>query len=96
MEQTNRKRKYRKYSSEFKSRALEKLENGEKALSISQQLGISTSLLYHWRKQSRVSPLREEEGHLSSQLQAKEKEIKELKKDVEVLKKALLLFSQSD
>lgn len=96
MDEKKRKRKYRKYSSEFKARALEKLENGEKALEISQQLGISTSLLYHWRKQSLLSPSREENNALGVQLQAKDKQIKELKKDVEVLKKALLLFSQSD
>ena len=76
MDEKKRKRKYRKYSSEFKARALEKLENGEKALEISQQLGISTSLLYHWRKQSLLSSSRDENNALGVQRQAKDKQIK--------------------
>jgi len=85
----------RHYDAEFKSNALQMLENGRSVKSLSQALGIKESLLYNWkskaRKQKNAPEKREE-----NEVKALRKELKEVKEERDILKKALSIFSRQN
>ena len=41
----------KEYSEDFKRRVINRYENGESILSLSQELGVSQSTIYHWRRE---------------------------------------------
>jgi len=86
-------RQYRIYDEEFKKNALSLLKAGRSAFSVAESLGISTSLLYRWKKTA--------SDQASSSVKTQNEEIKNLRKKLaeveeerDILKKALSIFSR--
>jgi transposase len=89
------KRKYRRYSEDFKEEAVRLSLNSEKSVEqVAAELGISHKNLFNWRSKYRKrqeSPGSEADKQRIKQL---EKEVKELRLEREILKKAAAIFSQ--
>lgn len=88
----------KKYTQEFKLRAVKMLENrGEKTIEeIAGELGISENMLYEWRKQHKntADAVFLKKDPLLNELERLRKENEDLKLDKEILKKALAIFSR--
>ena len=90
------KRSYKQYTKEFKEEAvLLVLEQGYSVPKAAESLGVSPNLLYKWKeayeqKQSGKS-LSEDE---KSELKRLRKEVKELRMEKEILKKASAFFAK--
>ena len=87
------KRAYRRYDANFKAEALKQLERGTSVSELSESLGIKPSLLHNWKSQAKqpaaVLEQAQEVKRLTKELKAREQEI-------DILKKALRIFSQAD
>jgi len=84
------KRGYRKYDESFKEEALNQLSQGRSVRSLSESLGVGEALLYRWRSKGK----RTGTGN-SEEFRQMKKDLRRLKEDNEILKKALTIFSQS-
>jgi transposase len=93
---TNKQTK-RHYDSAFKESVLSMLKNGQSVSEVSKSLGIGESLIYKWRGDS-LSPsesvLNSIESALVSENADLRKQVKQLEQERDILKKALLIFSQ--
>ena len=67
------------------------MSQGKSVKELSEKLGISEGVLYRWRSANKSN-----QSKLSSELKRLRKQVKDLEKDNEVLKKALRIFSQSE
>ena len=92
---------YTSYTKEFKLEALRLLEeSGRPATEIAQQLGIRRNQLYKWKEQmmtkgdvpsaKRGRPKKEDQSELSKVKQ----ELKKLREENEILKKAAIFFAK--
>ena len=84
----------RKYDDEFKRQAVKKVFDGQTVSSVSRELGINESLIHKWKRaalnngdDSRSGVEVRREGELK-------KRIRELEMEVEILKKATLIFGR--
>ncbi len=84
----------RKYDDEFKRQAVKKVFDGQTVSSVSRELGINESLIHKWKRaaldngdDSRSGVEVRREGELK-------KRIRELEMEVEILKKAALIFGR--
>ncbi len=90
------KRAYKQYTKEFKEEAVALvLEQGYSVAQAADSLGIKTSLLYKWKEKIEV----EKEGQDMSDNEREElkrlrKEVKELRMEKEILKKASAFFAK--
>lgn len=91
-QQKPNKRKYRKYDAAFKADAVSQLKTGRSAKELSQLLGVSESLLYKWKKESRGGRNREQ----SEEIKRLRRKLKDVEEENVILKKALRIFSRSD
>jgi transposase len=84
----------RKYDDEFKRQAVNKVFDGQSVASVSRELGVAESLLHKWKKtflQNGNGSHSAAEVHENLTLK---KRIKELEMEVEILKKATLIFGR--
>jgi len=89
-QEKTKKRSYRKYDESFKMEAVNQMKTGRSVRELATRLGVGEALLYRWKAQS------EGKGSTSSdEIKLLKKEIKSLKEDNDILKKALSIFSQS-
>ncbi len=84
----------RGYSDELKQEAVQMLLDGHSATSVASNLGLSgTSLLYRWK-----SKVLETSGPTATKLEARvgqlEEELRRVRQERDILKKALAIFSQ--
>jgi transposase len=98
-----RDKKYRTYTDEFKREALELLKNsGKSAVKLERELGITSGMLLKWRDRYQVVSEENEEPKLVlSELEAANREIKRLQRELketaeerEILKKVVNIFSR--
>lgn len=88
----------RRYTSEFKAQAVELLEAGRPVPELAAELGISTNLLYAWRKASGRPQLGSEgpravgERDEADELRALRREMARLKAENDILKKAAVIL----
>ncbi len=98
---TSRRKPYKTYPKEFKLEALRMMEESDRPASeIAMQLGIRRNQLYKWREQmvkkgevpsaKRGRPRKEDQSELSLLKQ----ELKRLKEENEILKKAAVFFAK--
>ncbi len=84
----------RKYDADFKRNTVQKVLDGQSAASVARELGIGENLIYNWKK----ALLQNGNGiHSSSELTeitALKKRNRELEMEVEILKKATLIFGR--
>jgi len=89
-QEKERRRKYRKYDDAFKEEAVNQLRQGRGVKDLALSLGVSEGLLYQWKQKSsgQAKPNTDESKRLK-------RELKELREENEILKKALSIFSRS-
>lgn len=93
----------KKYSKEFKQKAVELSNVRGNAREIAQELGIRAELLYRWRSEFNEDPSIAFSGNGNKQLTTDQKELADLRKELayvkmerDILKKAVSIFSVSD
>ncbi len=87
-------RKKAKYHDDFKSMVVELYHSGRPVKELSSEYGISEVTIYKWIKN--LSPLgaSEEETLTPSDLKKVQKEMKRLREENEILKKAMAIFAK--
>jgi transposase len=91
----------RKYSPEFKREAVNLVESSGKSVpQIAKDLGISDSILYKWQKQltnqgEQAFPGKGHQTPAEEELRRLRLEVEHLKQERDILKKAVVIFSQS-
>lgn len=95
--------KRRKYSKEFKIKAVELSNVRGNTKEIAMELGISADLIYRWRRELEQHPDLAFSGNGIKQLTEDQKELEHLRKQLkdvtmesDILKKAVSIFSKSD
>ena len=87
------------YNNEFKSTIVELLESGKTPKELTKEYGISLASLNRWKKEFSSSTKPEELSDLKLErlkVKALEKELKEMKLERDILKKAVSIFSKND
>jgi transposase len=83
-----------KYDEEFKRNAVKKVLEGQSVRSVSQELGVNESQIHKWKRAALKNGDGEHSGaELGETLELK-KRIRELEMEVEILKKATLIFGR--
>ena len=98
---TKRKKPYTAYTTEFKLSALQKVQESDCSVSeVARQLGLRRNLIYKWKKQLEVTgdiaPLKRGRPKQSdmSDVAKLRLEIKKLREENEILKKAAIFFAK--
>jgi len=92
--------KQKTYTAEFKREAVKLLEtSGKTGAQIAQELGISDSVLYHWRKKlaqqgEQAFPGKGHQTPAEEELRQLRLEVERLRQERDILKKAIAIFSQ--
>jgi transposase len=92
--------KQREFTAEFKREAVRLLEtSGKTGSQIAQELGISDSVLYHWRKRpaqhgKEAFPGKGHQTPAEEELRQLRLENERLSQERDILKKAIAIFSQ--
>jgi transposase len=79
----------RKYDEEFRRQALTMVRHGQSVRSVAQALGISESLLHHWRRATRA-----DQSDAELEVEQLRQRLKQVEMERDILKKALALFSR--
>jgi len=91
----NTKRQYKTYTIEFRSEALALIsEQGYTVQEAASALGITTSLLYSWKQKAEDHANSTVNSDERSELLALRKEVKTLRMEKEILKKASAFFAK--
>ena len=82
------------YDEDFKKMIVELYNNKKPACEILREYGISSSVLYKWVKE--YSPIKTEDGTITNnkEIQKLKKELSRTKEELEILKKAIAIFTQ--
>jgi transposase len=93
----------KKYSKEFKEKAVELSNVRGNVQEISRELGVAAEFIYRWRKEQTLNPSLAFSGNGNKQLTEEQKELAKLRKELadvkmerDILKKAVSIFSVSD
>jgi len=84
----------RKYDDEFKRQAVKKVFDGQTVSSVSRELGINESLIHKWKRAALDNGDGSRSGAEVSREAELKKRIRELEMEVEILKKATLIFGR--
>lgn len=87
----------RSYAPEFRRRVVELLRGGRSVSGVAAEIGVSEATVYRWREQDRID--RGEQPGLSSLERvelAQARRIRELETELEITKKASVLFAESE
>ena len=96
-------KKRRKYDKQFKQKAVELSMARGNAREIAEELGISSEILYRWRREYQQYEKNSFPGKGIPKMTDQERQISRLKKELrdakmerDILKKAISIFSKSD
>jgi transposase len=84
----------KKYDDEFKQNTLNKVFEGQSVRSVSQELGVSESLIHRWKKVALTKGNSQQSGTQLAETLELKKRIRELEMENEILKKATLIFGR--
>ncbi len=84
----------RKYDDEFRRNAVKKVLDGQSARSVSQELGVNESLIHKWRRTALKNGDGKQTAQEIGETAALKKRIRQLEMEVEILKKATLIFGR--
>ncbi|MGD9630621.1 MAG: transposase [Pyrinomonadaceae bacterium] len=79
----------RKYDDEYKREAVKKIHDGQSVASLSRELGVSENQLHLWKKRTF-----EASTETDKELIKLKKELREVRMENEILKKAALIFGR--
>lgn len=83
-----------KYDDEFKRNAIRKVLDGQSVRSVSRELGVNESQIHKWRKAALANGDGVKSGAELAETSELKKQIRELKLENEILKKAALIFGR--
>ncbi len=84
----------RKYDAEFKRNAVQKVFDGQTAVSVARELGIGENLIYKWKRIFLQNGNGSWSGVQLSENEVLRKRNRELEQENEILKKAALIFGR--
>lgn len=88
------------YENDFKVMIVELLKSGRKAKEVSEEYGLNDSMIRRWRREYEVKSgdfTKKRELSIEEQeLKSLKKELREIKLERDILKKAVSIFSKSD
>jgi transposase len=85
---------WKKYDDEFKRNALEKVMDGQSVRSVAEELGVNESLIHKWKRVAKTTGNGTVSGKELTEIEALKKRNRELEMEVEILKKATLIFGR--
>ena len=83
-----------KYDAEFKRQTVQKVLDGQSVRSVSRELGVTESQIHKWRRAALSNGDGIKSGAELTDTAALKKRIRELEMEVEILKKATLIFGR--
>ena len=83
-----------KYDDEFKRQAVQKVLDGQSVRSVSRELGVTESQIHKWRRAALDNGDGKHSGVELAESAVLRKRIRELEMEVEILKKATLIFGR--
>jgi transposase len=83
-----------KYDDEFKRQTVQKVLDGQSVRSVSRELGVTESQIHKWRRAALNNGDGINSGAELTDTAALKKRIRELEMEVEILKKATLIFGR--
>ena len=86
--------KRRKYDEAFKAEALRLASESRSTQAAARQLGISPKLLYRWQQAQFVAEVGSEEVARDPEVRALRARLKRAEQELDILKKALVIFGQ--
>lgn len=84
----------RKYDVDFKRNAVQKVLDGQPAASVARELGIGDNLIYKWKKAVLQKGNGSHNAAELTEIAALKKRNRELEMEIEILKKATLIFGR--
>ncbi|CAA0183119.1 transposase DNA binding site ISRme3 [Tenacibaculum maritimum] len=89
-----------KYDNDFKVMLVELLKSGRKAKSLSEEYGVNDGVIRRWKREHEAKSgdfsKKRELSVEAQELKALKKELREVKLERDILKKAVSIFSKSD
>jgi transposase len=85
---------WKKNDDESKRNALQKVFDGQYVRSVSQELGVNESQIHKWKRAALKNGDCRQSGTGLSKIEALKKRNRELEQEVEILKKAILIFGR--
>jgi transposase len=83
-----------KYDEEFKRQTVRKVLDGQSVRSVSQELGVNESQIHKWKRAALKGGDGQHSGAELAETEALKKRVRELEMEVEILKKATLIFGR--
>lgn len=80
----------KRYDEEFKRGVVKRFMAGETMAALVRETGVNKQTLYKWKQEM----VRTEDGEVDKEKLAMRKELRELRMEVEILKKAALIFGR--
>lgn len=84
----------RKYDADFKRNTVQKVVDGQPVASVARELGIGENLIYKWKALLLPTGQGRPGAAAGSETQVLQKRVRELELEVEILKKAALIFGR--
>ncbi len=84
----------RKYDDEFKRQTLKKVFDGQSVSAVSREIGVNESLIHKWKREALKNGANGISGTELKELGDLKKRNRELEMEVEILKKAALIFGR--
>jgi transposase-like protein len=84
----------RKYDDEFKREVVRKVFNGQSVASVSREVGVNESLIHKWKRAALENGDGIRSGAELAETAVLKKRVRELEQEVEILKKAALIFGR--
>ncbi len=86
------------YDQEFKTTIVELLNTGKTVKSLSEEYGVSEASINRWKKDLKTKGTSQDKTTSQERLRIKalEKELKEIRLERDILKKAVSIFSKND
>ena len=85
---------WKKYDDEFKQNAVQKVFDGQSVRSVAEELGVNESIIHKWKRAFLQNGNARQSGTELSEIEALKKRNRELEMEVEILKKATLIFGR--
>lgn len=91
------KRTRRVFDAEYRRQAVAMTSGGRTVASVAQELGVSPELIYRWRKEAALQVASGEKSHkdLEAEIRQLRKRAERAEMEVAILKKAALIFGNS-
>lgn len=84
----------KKYDADFKRNTVQKVFDGQSVAGVSRELGVGESLIHKWKKAFLQNGRSTQSGSELSEITTLKKRNREWEREVEVLKKATLIFGR--